>query len=208
MGHENLQWQYKDDVERHGADAYKLWEFKSLGEQWETCLFSGPEWRLEAKYRRKEPPFKPEEFSGLNYRDAEPLVGRAVEGSCGGDNWEPTILLELNTNPCVHPKFNTEKGSYYYIKTTPQTCVHPNITLTVNGIECKLPMPEMEAPKLGTKFFYLNTYNIVCCDYWHNNSCEQDWLRLCKIHLTLPRAQAWASWKENVIMAAVRGDKK
>jgi hypothetical protein len=159
------------------------------------------------KWEPKEPPFEPEYFSGLNWRDAEKLVGKLVEFSDNGEKWTlPKTLIELRDHNAlsyhqVISRFAHDLEWYYYIRTCPETYAHP--TINIGGVE--LPRPEVDAPKKGTEYFYLGSMMRPCRGLWHNTPQERMELEKGLIHLAEDRVQAWADWWENTVMAAVRG---
>jgi hypothetical protein len=157
------------------------------------------------KWEPKEPPFEPEYFSGLNWRDAEKLVGKLVEFSDNGEKWTlPKTLIELRDHNAlsyhqVISRFAHDLEWYYYVRTCPETYVHP--TITIGGVE--LPRPEVEEPEEGQTVWLLGIDGVIRSITW--TGLEVIWLAAGRIHLTEARAQAWASWWENTVMAAVRG---
>jgi hypothetical protein len=71
MAHEELKKQYEEDCKNHNHP-WSLWEFfYEPGGHWKQCICPSPDWHPGIKYRRKEPPFQPEYFSGLSWREAE-----------------------------------------------------------------------------------------------------------------------------------------
>jgi hypothetical protein len=203
MAHEELQKQFEKDCETH-EKPWELWEYQELKRSWRGCYSPGPEWRASANYRRKEPPFEPEYFSGLNWRDAERLVGKLVEFSCNGDGWNTGILEYIDKKDFAEFRFGEQTGVLYtYIRTCPETHAHP--TITIGGVE--LPRPEVEAPKYDQTYytFDCNEKNRTFAHSWCDDSYDKMWLNHGIVHLTEDRAQAWASWWENTVMAAVRG---
>jgi hypothetical protein len=154
--------------------------------------------------------FQPEYFSGLNWREAEKLVGKVVEFTDDPDDieWEQGVLAGLDME-VPGRRFSIKRDdNFEYIRTCPETYqdTHPTITITVNGKDFKLPRPEVEAPGPGQKYFYVGADgNIVRCS-WDGYGSEHDILALGKVHLTEARAQAWADWWRDYIMAAARGD--
>jgi hypothetical protein len=202
MAHEKLQKQYDKDVEQYGRDAYKKWEYRYLSDKWRTCAIYGPEWCVGVEYRRKEPPFTPEYFTGLNWRDALPLVGKVVEYSGTGDCWELGTLCKIDMEENKRYRYSLNNGYIWavYIRTCHETHAHP--TITIGGVE--LPRPEVEALGDGKRYWLWMPQSITT-DIW--NGCDTDyrWLGAGLIHLTEPRAKAWADWWQNTVMAAVRG---
>lgn len=200
MAHEKLQKQYEEDCKNYKRP-WELWEFKSS--RWHTCMYS-PQFASECEYRRKEPPFEPEYFSGLNWPKAEKLVGRKIEVSNDGDKWAgPFMLKGVSIYPVIS-RFELQSGRWTYIRTCPETYAHP--TITISGVE--LPSPEIESPRCGcmvwvfTPFhpdgYYETTYQGYCG--------EEIALKRGFVHLTEDRAQAWADWWENTVIKAMKGE--
>lgn len=97
-----------------------------------------------------------------------------------------------------------ELWEYPYIRTCPETHKHPTVTLTVNGRECMLPRPEVEAPKEGTIFWVFNTNTHFPEHIWDNDNIDYEWLAAGMIHLTEARARKWADWWENIVIKAIQ----
>lgn len=198
MAHEELKKQFEEDVKQYGADAHKMWELKGPT-GWKQCFSTGPEWGKTVEYRRKEPPFKPEYYSGLNWRDALPLVGKVVEFSDNGEDWgKPRKLVYIHEKTACR-RYESPSTYWEYIRTTPETHAHPTITLTVNGREWVLPKPETEAPKMDTPIWVFNIYTISETR-WCGAIADSKWLKGGCVHLTEDRAQAWADfWREAIL---------
>lgn len=209
MTHEELKKQYQEDVKKYGKDAYTLWEYKSAVDgSWCDCSPKGPEWRIGVGYRRKEQPFEPEYFSGLNWRDAEKLIGKVVEFSDDTNHWTPgTFSAYSGVMTPVHKFLDERLDAWIYIRTTPETYTHPTITITVNNRLCRLPKPETEAPRNGATAWIISPFHPdgYVESVWQGFGGEQIALEKGYVHLTENRAQAWADWWNNVVMAAVRG---
>jgi hypothetical protein len=153
------------------------------------------------KWEPKEPPFEPEYLTGINRKDAKDLLGKPVEFSHYGHYWSLGQLVALadeNEPFGVDYKGGTEW--VHYIRTTPETHAHP--TINIGGAE--LPRPEVDAPEKGDKYWVWNP-NRQIKSIWENDMIDKDRLLLGQVHLTGDRAQAWASWWSNTVMAAVRG---
>jgi hypothetical protein len=198
MTHEELKKQYQEDVKKYGKDAYTPWEYKSAVDgSWCDCSPNGPEWRIGVRYRRKEQPFEPEYFSGLNWREALPLVGKVVEFSNRAETWEnPTKkqLKEIDVG-CQFP-FICEYGmNHNYVRTTPETHTHP--TITIGGV--KLPRPEHIEPFAGTHYFSVDNGNVVK-RVWSACPYDMEKLMAGNVHRTESRAQEWADWWQKTVI--------
>jgi hypothetical protein len=162
----------------------------------------------KSKWEPKKPPFEPEYFSGLNWRKAEKLVGKLVEFSYDAKHWSgKEILSEIKTNtgPFVFGyRHSTEWAPFF--RTCPETYQDNRPTITIGGVE--LPRPEVDAPKRGTKYWFVNQFNEVRFRYWdsHTDSPEIDkrHLQALNIHLTEDRAREWANWWENSVIAVIK----
>jgi hypothetical protein len=204
MAHEELKKQYEEDHKNHDRP-WELWEFRlPTDHEWTNCC-QGPGWFSHYQYRRKKPPFQPEYFSGLNWHEAKKLVGKVVEYSKDGGYWQgPGTLIKVSTVVGDYQRFLSNLCWWTYVRTTPETYAHP--TITIGGVE--LPRPEVDAPKRGTKYWFVNQFNEVRFRYWdsHTDSPEIDkrHLQALNIHLTEDRAQAWADWWGNTVMAAIK----
>jgi hypothetical protein len=212
MAHEELKKQYEEDCEFYGKkEAGKLWQFYNPNdtEGWQDCN-GEPLFISSHEYHRKEPPCTPECFTGLDREKAVQYCGRKVGYSYDGLRWENGVLKLVDEAGTPFSIISTNTRSNFwvnYIKTIPETYVHPTITIEVNGKEYKLPRPEVDAPKRGTKYWFVNQFNEVRFRYWdsHTDSPEIDkrHLQALNIHLTEDRAQAWGSWWQNTVVAAV-----
>lgn len=196
MAHEELKKQYEEDCKNYERP-WELWEYHS-GNGWHTCRYE-PEWCAGNRYRHKEPPFQPEYFSGLNYLDAQHLEknNSLVECSNDGQNWCGPFKLRLITDGSHC--FQVNCGWWTYIRTVPQTYAHPTIKITANGKDYELPKPETKLPEVGTRYWAFDPMECDCIDYEHwQDDVYDNWrLKNKTVHLTEPRAQAWADfWKE------------
>jgi hypothetical protein len=198
MAHEELQRQYEKDCKNHERP-WELWELFDPFEGWVT-LFTTPAWSPSLKYRRKEQPFEPECFSGLNCQRAERLVGTVVEVSDDGGEWSGPFKLVRIRNQGYGRRFETAWNYWEYIRTAPETHAHP--TITIGGV--KLPRPEVDVPERGAEYWVWTPKGILHNE-WHGSRTDKEYFLFSMIHLTEDRAQAWASWWENAVMAAVRG---
>jgi hypothetical protein len=206
MAHEELKKQYEEDCKNHERP-WELWEVRrtqfSLG-KWKDI--NQKMWMEGFEYRRKEHTFTPECFTGLDREKAVQYCGRKVGYSYDGLRWENGVLKLVDEAGTPFSIISTNTRSNFwvnYIKTIPETYVHPTITIEVNGKEYKLPRPEVEAPEYGTRHWVwkpqsINTY------IWMNVFIDKKHLNYGLVHLTEDRAQAWASWWRNDIMAEVK----
>jgi len=194
MAHEELKKQYVEDCLNYERP-WKLWEIRSSQDTWCPCT-SEPGWLGCCQYRRKEPPFDCEYFSGLNWREAEKYVGKMMEFSDDPDcdGWIKGKLISLDYREGL--RFESESESYEYCRTCLETFQHPTIPVTVHGKTYELPKPETEAPKKGTIYWSWFPHVIRKC-LWHNTPPENIELKAGMIHLTEARAQAWVNfWRE------------
>lgn len=213
--HEELKKQYEEDCKKYERP-WELWEYLNLmapEDGWKPCK-KEPKWINDFQYRRKEPSFEPEYYSGLNWREAEKLVGKVVEVSQTGDMWEKVLLVGIDDEKVARDRFTGKNfckalspssriEHYTYIRTCPQTYIHP--TVTIGGVE--LPRPEVEAPEYNKPYFIFDCTEKgrIFKHTWMDDSYDKMWLRHRIVHLTESRAQAWADFWKNGIMAAVRG---
>lgn len=103
----------------------------------------------------------------------------------------PGGYIGLSTCDEIHYAIASGKPVHYMVP--------PHPTITIAGVE--LPMPEVEAPEYGTRHWVwkpqsINTY------IWMNVFIDKKHLNYGLVHLTEDRAQAWASWWRNTVMAA------
>jgi len=208
MAHEELKKQYEEDCKNHERP-WELWEVRrtqfSLG-KWKDI--NQKMWMEGFEYRRKEPAFQPEYFSGLNWQEAEKLVGKVVEFSDGGEYWcGPYLLKKLNEKSQVRfcAYRNNSRADYTYIRTTTETYKDAHPTITIGGVE--LPRPEVGAPEYNKPYFTFdcNEKHKIFNQIWCNDMYDKRWLNHGIVHLTEDRAQAWADWWEDIVVAAVRG---
>lgn len=200
MAHEKEKAQYEEDCKNYERP-WELWEISHDGREWSTCACT-PSWSQCAEYRRKKPPFTPEYFSSLNWQEALPLVGMAVEFSEDPDTygWRKDVLVCVRQNTGSYKFDSIQSGVYPYIRTTPETHKHP--TVTIGRVE--LPMPEVEAPEKGQEI-WLWYHGKTIRDLWIGTPQMQNRLKNGIVHLAEARAQAWADWWENTVIKAVNG---
>lgn len=154
---------------------------------------------------RTKVPFTPEYFSGLNWRDAETLVGKVVEFSDGGEYWYgPYLLDKLNEKSQVRfcAYRNNNRAGYTYIRTCPETHAPPLITIG----DVELPRPETESPRCGGMIWVFTPFHP---DGYYGTTYqgyggEEIALKRGFVHLAESRAQAWADWWENTVMAEIK----
>lgn len=146
----------------------------------------------DCKIHEKPSEFIPEYYSGLNWKDAEHLVGKIIEYSdFPGKGWKVGKLKKLNK---IDENFvvNTKKHCVFstYIRTLSK---HP--TIHIGGVE--LPMPETIEPALGTKYWLSPANNVMI---WGGYPYNISALKAGRVHLTEERAKAWSDWwKSNII---------
>lgn len=186
--------QYEEDSKNYERP-WELWEYKIIGRDAYTDADNHPHWLPGYHYRRKQTIFMPEYYSGLNWRDAEHLIGKNVECSnCPDIGWKFGVLktiAPIGKNFAIdisgHPNF------YIYIRTCEEAYQHP--TINIGGVE--LPMPETAEPALGTKYWLSPACNeMVWCGYYSNI----DNLQSGRVHLTEERAKAWADWWKSMVI--------
>ena len=193
--------QYEEDCKTHERP-WELWQWVHIDsnpdcEDWKQ-LKHAPSWWHKSKYRRKPTTFNPEYYSGLNWRDAEHLIGKNVECSnCPDMGWKFGVLktiAPIGENFAIdisgHPNF------YIYIRTCEETFKHP--TISIGGVE--LPMPETVAPSHGTKYW---TFPGCICHIWNGFTREMDFLKAGQVHLTEDNAKAWADWWKKGVLAKI-----
>lgn len=195
--HEELKKQYQEDVKKYGKDAYTLWEYKSTVDgSWWDCSLNGPEWRIGVGYRRKEQPFKPEYFSGLNWRDAEKLVGKVVEFSMDGESWHgPACLYKINPTITSH-RYVCGENNHVYIRTCPETYAHP--TVNIGGVE--LPRPEIIKPMAAQTYWYWTPGLPPIQSCWSDGIVDNERLTSGVLHLKECSAQAWEDWWQSTVI--------
>jgi len=202
MAHKELKRQYEEDCKNHDRP-WELWEILHDGIGWRTCT-NPPSWSLLAEYRRKEgkkEDLKIEYFSGLNWREAEKLIGKVVEFSDEGTVWSRAKKLRHVASKEVRKFYNCDEA-WVYIRTCHETYKHP--TITIGGIE--LPKPEAEAPEKGTDFWIWAPDEIEEIEEltWCGDPSDEKILASGIVHLTQDRAQAWADWWENTVIKRLR----
>ena len=196
--------QYAEDSRTH-EKPWELWEWQIMGNTtWSALLDNSVMWLQNHKYRRKQSTFMPEYYSGLNWHDAEHLIGKTVECSNNPDAGWKVGKLQIATRPGEF--FNVDIGNrrqdfydyYTYLRTCKETHHHPTINI---GGE-KLPMPESSVLDRGTKYWvfpYPAHRELFHSFHWSGAPSDIDALQAGQVHLTEDRAQAWANWwKTNI----------
>jgi len=142
----------------------------------------------------EEKTFEPENFSGLNWREAKKFIGRTVGFSDNPDDgWRKDILLNVEKQK---NHFQTASELHFdYIRTYPETYKHPTIKVG----DTELPKPETEAPEKKTKIWEWYPGGILKSE-WTGDPIVQNLLETGRIHLTQERAQTWADWWENTVI--------
>ena len=198
--------QYAEDSKNHERP-WELWQYAIKTPDvldWDDCP-QPPPWHKYCAYRRKPYAVIPEYYSGLNWHDAEHLIGKTVECTNNPDTgWSRGILVLPETVSDTPYKFAVKKQAgllkRIYIRTCEETFKHP--TINIGGVE--LPMPETVAPNAGDQYW-------VCpssCEpsyilFWNNDDDDIAALRECRVHLTKENAQAWADWWKKEVLAKI-----
>ena len=193
--------QYAEDSRTH-EKPWELWEWQIMGNTtWSALLDNSVMWLQNHKYRRKQSTFMPEYYSGLNWKDAEHLVGKIIEYSdFPGQGWKVGKLKKLNKigeNFVVNTKNHC--AFYTYIRTVSK---HP--TINIGGVE--LPMPETVAPANETKYWifpYPAHRELFHSFHWSGAPSDIDALQAGQVHLTEERAKAWADWWKKGVLAKI-----
>lgn len=189
--------QYEEDSKNYERP-WELWEYKIIGRDAYTDADNHPHWLSGYHYRRKQTIFMPEYYSGLNWRDAEHLIGKNVECSnCPDMGWKFGVLktiAPIGENFAIdisgHPNF------YIYIRTCEETFKHP--TINICGVE--LPMPATVAPCDGEQYWL--SPDPDGCGYlcWTGDEFDISALKACRVHITEDRAKAWEDWWKSMVI--------
>ena len=197
--------QYEEDCKNYKRP-WELWQWVQIDndpdcEDWKQ-LKHAPSWWHKSKYRRKPTTFNIEYYSGLNWRDAEHLVGKIIEYSdFPGQGWKVGKLKKLNKigeNFVVNTKNHCT--FYTYIRTISK---HP--TINIGGVE--LPMPETVAPANETKYWifpYPAHRELFRSLHWSYSRSDIDALQAGQVHLTEERAKAWTDWWKKEVLAKIK----
>ncbi len=190
--------QYEEDSKKYERP-WELWEYKIIGRDAYTDAAHHPHWLSGYHYRRKQTTFVPECYSGLNWRDAEHLIGKTIE--CTNNPDEVWKVRRLGKIVPTGKNFYVDCASFFtYIRTCEKTFKHP--TINICGVE--LPKPETVAPSNGEQYWLSHAggepgYIL----FWNNDDDDISALKECRIHLTKERAQAWADWWKKEIIAKI-----
>lgn len=202
--------QYAEDRKNHERP-WELWQYaiKTPDElDWDDCTQPLP-WHKYCAYRRKQSTFMPEYYSGLNWHDAEHLIGKTVECSNNPDAGWKVGKLQIATRPGEF--FNVDIGNrrqdfydyYTYLRTCKETHHHPTINI---GGE-KLPMPESSVLDRGTKYWvfpYPAHRELFHSFHWSGAPSDIDALQAGQVHLTEERAKAWTDWWKKEVLAKIK----
>lgn len=192
--------QYAEDSRAH-EKPWELWQYAVKNrDMLDWCdLSSAPIWKDHLVYRRKQNVFVPEYYSGLNWKDAEHLIGKTVECTnhpdCGWTVGTLKIIAPMND---THFGMTIDNHTYFYnyIRTCEEVLKHP--TINIGGIE--LPMPETVEPALGTTYWLAP----VCNELVWGGSHHINVLKSGRVHLTKDNAQAWADWWNKEVLAKIK----
>ena len=195
--------QYAEDCKNYERP-WELWEYKAIAcDTWKP-LRSKPIWHADCIYRRKQT-FVHEYFSGLNWRDAEHLIGKTVECTDNPDTgWKVGTLKELCDFDVISRFGIVRNGHYVYIRTCEKTDQHQ--TINIGGVE--LPKPETVAPEPGTVFWIfgppakVNAVSMYDSAVWPHDvsKWDKEYLNSGSIHLTEERAKAWSDWWKSMVI--------
>ena len=202
--------QYEEDSKKYERP-WELWEYKIIGRDAYTDAAHHPHWLSGYHYRRKQTTFMPECYSGLNWRDADHLVGKTVECSNNPDAGWKVGKLQIATRPgeCFNVNIGLRQyfyDYYTYIRTCEETFKHP--TINIGGVE--LPIPETVAPAPGTVYWMFGfgapvtakDGSLYDMGVWPKDisKVEKEALKNGAIHITEDRAQAWANWWKSMVI--------
>ena len=192
--------QYAEDCKNYERP-WELWEYKAIAvETWKT-LSGKPIWHADCIYRRKQTTFVPEYFSGLNWRNAEHLIGKTVEYTNHPDSrWHVGTLKDVSRDDVI-AHFDiiseVEVDFFVYIRTCEETFKHP--TINIGGVE--LPIPETVVPALGIKCWLAPACNEFV---WGGYNYNIENLQAGRVHLTEERAKAWADWWKTTVIDKIK----
>lgn len=197
--------QYQEDSKTHERRPWELWQYAvKNSDVLDWCdLSSAPIWKDHLVYRRKiTASVNLEYYSGLNWRDAEQLIGKTVECTNNPDScWYVGTLKHVSKNEGIAHFGVLSDGdvdSFVYIRTCEETFKHT--TINIGGFE--LPMPETVAPATGSVYWiFCPPYKAYNGSIYDNGVWPKDVSKFDKqslkngaIHLTEERAKAWADW--------------
>ncbi len=197
--------QYAEDSRAH-EKPWELWQWQIRGcTTWSPLLGDYHMWSKHCVYRRKPTTFIPEYFSGLNWKDAEGLIGKIIESTdCPSQGWKIGRLTKVhdgNEDSNLFEVYDREDGTsamYEYIRTVEEILVPEHPTINVCGVE--LPMPETFALEFRTKYWLSPTCTEMC---WNCAPSDIDALQAGQVHLTEERAKAWADWWKKGVLAKI-----
>src|SRR6056297_2126868 len=155
----------------------------------------------------KEPIFQFEYFSALNWREAKKLIGKMVEFSDGGDDWNLGVLTRLDSDKDETYRFVSDDDTgWIYCRTCLKTFETSHPTITIDGVE--LPRPEMKVPKNRVMYWIWKPGKITEIQST-NGLFDKELVADGRVHLTKDRAQAWADWWQvNVVINKCREEKQ
>jgi len=97
--------QYEEDCKNYKRP-WELWQWVPIDnnpdcEDWKQ-LKHAPSWWHKSKYRRKPTTLNQEYYSGLNWKDAEHLIGKTVECTNNPDSgWYVGTLKQVSKNEVI-----------------------------------------------------------------------------------------------------------
>ena len=206
--------QYEEDCKNYERP-WELWEYAMPTHGVLDWIdFTQPlVWSKYCIYRRKPNSFTPKGYSGLNWSDAEHLIGKTVEYTNHPDSgWHVGTLKNVSRNNVIAHFEIISDGSvdyFIYIRTREEAVTPP--TINIGGVE--LPMPETVAPEPGTVYWVFGTPatakdgSLYDSDVWpqHVSKWEKESLKNGSIHLTGERAKAWADWWKKEVIDKIKG---
>jgi hypothetical protein len=158
----------------------------------------------EHEYHHKKQEFEPKYFSALNWREISPFIDKPVEVSTMGDTWEgPHRIRRVAKGKDIVHRFLANCKWYPFARTCPETfeTLHP--TINIGGV--KLPMPEVNAPQIGTKYRRWKPGCKIFPEFsWQNSDMELGWLSDGVVHLTQSRVLQWRDWWQNYVCRTAR----
>lgn len=141
----------------------------------------------------------PEYYSGLNWRNAEHLIGKTVECTNNPDcGWAVGTLKIIAPMNDTHFGMTIDNHTYFYtyIRTCEETFKHQ--TINIGGV-C-LPMPATVAPCDGEQYWL--SPDPDGCGYlcWTGDEFDISALKACRVHITEDRAKAWEDWWKSMVI--------
>ena len=191
--------QYDEDCKTHERP-WKFWEYKAKAVETWKPLAGQPIWHADCIYRRKQTTFVPEYYSGLNWRDAEHLIGKTVEYANHPDSgWHVGTLKDVSRNNVIaHFSIISDVEVHFsmYIRTCEETFKHQ--TINIGGVD--LPMPATVAPCDGEQYWL--SPDPDGCGYlcWTGDEFDISALKACRVHITEDRAKAWKDWWKSMVI--------